>query len=195
MYVRQFRAFSPQVCGVDIDEEKVAQAGKELPGLLVATAEELPFCDATFDVVLSHEVLEHVRDDRRAMAEALRVLVSGGYLVVFVPNRLFPFETHGFHWRGVYHSGNIPLINYLPDRWRNRLVPHVRAYTADGLRRLLDGLPARVEHHQQIYPGYDKIVARRPTLGRWLRHITYALERTPLRVLGLSHFLVIRKLP
>jgi SAM-dependent methyltransferase len=194
MYVRQFRAFSSQVYGVDLDEEKVAQASQHLPGLLVATAEELPFRSATFDVVLSHEVLEHVRDDRQALAEALRVLVSGGYLVVFVPNRLYPFETHGFHWRGVYHEGNIPLINYLPDRWRQKLAPHVRAYTAADLRHLLDGLPGRIEHHLQIYPGYDNIFARRPRLGRWLRRITYALERTPLRALGLSHFLVIRKL-
>ncbi len=194
MYVRQFRAFSSQVYGVDLDEEKVAQASQDLPGLLVATAEELPFRSATFDVVLSHEVLEHVRDDRQALAEALRVLVSGGYLVVFVPNRFYPFETHGFYWRGVYHEGNIPLINYLPDRWRQKLAPHVRAYTAADLRHLLDGLPGRIEHHLQIYPGYDKIIARHPRLGRWLRRITYALERTPLRALGLSHFLVIRKL-
>jgi hypothetical protein len=69
----------------------------------------------------------------------------------------------------------------------------VRAYTRGDLRRLLDGLPVRVVTHTQIFPGYDKIVARRPALGRWLRRATYFMERTPLRLLGLSHFLVLER--
>ncbi len=61
------------------------------------------------------------------------------------------------------------------------------------LRDLFIGLPVRIVHHTQIYPGYDNIVYRRPLLGRWLRRVTYALERTPLTVFGLSHFLVLEK--
>ena len=194
MYVRAFRRFSDQVYGVDIDPEKVAQAGRELPYLQVATAEALPFPADFFDVVLSHEVLEHVDDDRAAVQEAVRVLRPGGRLVVFVPNRLYPFETHGVFWRGEYHFGNIPLVNWLPDRWRNRLAPHVRAYTRRGLRRLLAGLPVRVIVHTCIFPGYDKIAARHPRLGALLRGGTYALERTPLRWFGLSHLMVVEKI-
>lgn len=201
MYVRAFRHFSPDVHGVDIDEEKVAEASQELSNIRVAPAEDLPFPDGTFDVVLSHEVIEHVTDDRRAIVEAVRVLrepdpaggTPGGRLVVFAPNRLYPFETHGAYWGGRYHFGNIPLVNYLPDRWRNRFCPHVRAYTVRGLRRLLAGLAVRVVVHTQIFPGYDKVVGRHPSLGRTLRRITYFLERTPLRVVGLSHFLVVGK--
>jgi hypothetical protein len=114
-------------------------------------------------------------------------------LVLFCPNRLYPFETHGHYWRGDYHFGNTPLINYLPDRLRDRLAPHVRAYTASDLRALFAGLPVRIITHTQIYPGYDKIVARRPALGRLLRWGTYRLEHTPLRAFGLSHFLVAEK--
>jgi SAM-dependent methyltransferase len=201
MYVRAFRRFSPNVHGVDIDKEKVAKASQDLPNIGVAPAEELPYPDGTFDVVLSHEVIEHVDDDRQAIAEAVRVLqcpdlnqgMPGGRLVVFAPNRLYPFETHGAYWGGAYHYGNIPLVNYLPDRWRARFCPHVRAYTRHGLRELLTGLPVRIVVHTQIYPGYDKIVHRRPGLGRVLRGITYGLEHTPLRALGLSHFLVVEK--
>jgi hypothetical protein len=61
------------------------------------------------------------------------------------------------------------------------------------MRRLFDRLPGRVIVHTQIYPGYDNVMARRPRLGRLLRSITYTLERTPLRALGLSHFLVFEK--
>jgi SAM-dependent methyltransferase len=193
MYVRQFRAFSAEVYGVDVDAEKVTEACRELPNIQTAAAETLPFPDGRFDVVLLHEVLEHVTDDRRALAEALRVTDTGGRVLVFVPNRWYPFETHGAYWRGQYHFGNIPLINYLPDRWRNRLAPHVRVYTAGDLRRLVDGLPSRIAYHTQIYPGFDNVVARRRRLGPWLRRITYAFEHTPLRAFGLSHFLVIEK--
>ena len=202
MYVRAMRRFSQDVHGVDIDAEKVAEARRDLPNIRLAPAEKLPYPDDTFDVVLSHEVIEHVVDDRQVIAEAVRVLKAppskgagpGGRLVIFAPNRLYPFETHGAYWKGQYHFGNIPLVNYLPDRWRNRLCPHVRAYTGGGLRHLLAGLPVTVVVHTQIFPGYDKVVQRRPALGRTLRQVTYFLERTPLRVLGLSHFLVVERI-
>ena len=189
-YVRQMRAFTPEVYGIEIDHERAAEAGRALGLIATAAAEALPFPTASFDVVLSHEMIEHVADDRQTIAEALRVLRPGGRLVLFCPNRLYPFETHGHFWRGRYHEGNTPLINWLPDALRQRLAPHVRAYTSRDLRGLFVGLPARIVYHTQIYPGYDKIVRTRPRLGRWLRRITYALEGTPLRAFGLSHFLV-----
>ena len=48
----------------------------------------LPFPDGTFDVVIAAEVLEHVVDDARAMAELARVLRPGGTLAVSVPRWL-----------------------------------------------------------------------------------------------------------
>ena len=192
-YVRRLRGFSDEVYGVDVDPEKVAEASETLPNIQVAPAEELPFSEGFFDLVLSHEVLEHVDDDRRAVAEALRVLKPGGRLAIFVPNRLYPFETHGCYWRGRYRFGNIPLVNWLPDRLRGRLCPHVRAYTGNGLRRLWKGFSCKAIAFTQIYPGYDNIARRRPGLGRALRAVTYALERTPLRIFGLSHFVVLEK--
>ncbi len=195
MYVRAFRLFSPDVFGVDIDAGKLIQARVDLPNLTAATAEALPFPAGTFGVILSHEVIEHVTDDRQAVADAVRTLAPDGRLVIFAPNRLYPFETHGAYWGGRYHFGNIPLVGYLPDRWRRRFAPHVRAYTRRGLRRLLAGLPVRVVVHTQIYPGYDKIAGRRPILGGVLRAVTYLLENTPLRAFGLSHLLVVETNP
>jgi SAM-dependent methyltransferase len=193
MYVRAFRRFSDEVYGIDVDADKIAEASQELPNLQVAPAESLPFEDSFFDVVLSHEVWEHVNDDRAAAREAVRVLRPGGRLVVFVPNRWWLFETHGAYWCGKYHYGNIPLVNWLPDALRNKLAPHVRTYTGRQLRGLLVGLPVRLVVHTQVFPGYDKIVARRPAVGKVLRALTYTAERTPLRVLGLSHLLVVEK--
>ncbi len=203
MYTAAFLRETPHVFGVEIEHERAleAQAQERAAGVVQSPGERLPFPDAAFDVVFSHEVLEHVSDDRACVAEMVRVTRRpepaagrpGGRIVVFVPNRLYPFETHGVFWRGRYRFGNAPLVNWLPTPLRDRLSPHVRAYTAGDLRRLFDDLPVRIIHHTQIFPGYDNIVARAPTLGRALRAVTYALERTPFRVLGLSHLLVVER--
>jgi SAM-dependent methyltransferase len=195
MYVKALLPFAQEVAGIDIEWEHLEIAARSIPEaqLKLAACEALPYPADSFDLVLSHEVIEHVNDDRLAAAEMARVLKPGGRAVIFAPNRLYPFETHGHYWRGEYHFGNTPLINYLPDSLRNRLAPHVRAYTAKGLRHLFLGRPVRIVHHTQIYPGYDNIVARRPQLGRWIRRTTYALENTPLAAFGLSHFLVVEK--
>jgi SAM-dependent methyltransferase len=195
LYVRALRAYTPYIHALDIEAERVAEAATVVPDarFTVSAAEALPYADDTFDLVLSHEVIEHVADDRQVLREMMRVLRPGGRAVIFCPNRLYPFETHGHYWRGRYHFGNTPLINWLPDRFRQRLAPHVRAYTGRGLRSLWRDLPVRVVVHTQVYPGYDNIVARRPGLGRVLRALTYVAEKTPLRAFGLSHFLVLEK--
>ncbi|WP_298005815.1 AMP-binding protein, partial [uncultured Anaerolinea sp.] len=141
-----------------------------------------------------HEVLEHVRDDRLSLAEACRVTKPGGRIVIYCPNRLYPFETHGIFLGKRYVFGNIPLVNYLPRRWRDRLAPHVRVYTAGDLQRLFAGLPVRVVQRSILFGAYDNIIARLPALGKVLRAVLQALETTPLRVLGLSHFWVIEKI-
>jgi len=195
MYAAQIRQrYTPHVELFDIEAERIQEARSTTPHALIAAAENLPYPTGYFDTVLSNEVIEHVADDRRAMQEMVRVLKPGGRAVIFCPNRWYPFETHGHYWRGVYHFGNTPLINYLPDVWRNRLAPHVRAYTARSLRRLLDDCPVRVVMHRRIYGGYDNIIARFGTPGRVVRDLLHALEGTPLDIWGLSHLLVIEKL-
>lgn len=194
LYLGQMQAATPNVefaVGTEYEFARARQASER--GHAAVAAEPLPFPDNFFDLALSHEVLEHVGDDRLAAREMLRVLRPGGRAVIFVPNRLWLFETHGIYWQGEYHFGNKFGVNYLPDPLRNRLAPHVRAYTRRSLRALFDGLPAAIVHHTQVFPGYDNIVYRRPALGRLLRAATYTLESTPLRAIGLSHLLVVEK--
>ena len=195
-YVRRLAALGYQAIGLDIDFDRVQEGTREgIDQLHVAAGEQLPYPDDTFDALLSHEVIEHVADDRLAAREMIRVLRPGGRVILFCPNRWYPFETHGHYWRGQYHFGNTPLINYLPNLLRNKFAPHVRAYTSKGIRALFEGLPVRLIKHTQIYPGYDNLVKRRPAVGKMLRTTTYTMERTPLKKLGLSHFLVVEKLP
>lgn len=193
-YVREIRRFTPHVYGFDVEVERLQDGlRKGVGGLIAAIGERLPYADASFDVVFSNEVLEHVQDDREACREIARVLRPGGRAVIFVPNRLYFFETHGVYWRGEYKFGNKPLVNWLPDPLRNRLAPHVRAYTASGLRALFDGTPTRVISHTQVYPGFDNIIARTGAAGKALRAAMQRLEASPLRAFGLSHLLVVER--
>jgi SAM-dependent methyltransferase len=196
LYVKHLDELGYNTFGLDIDFGRVRQGARSgVEQLHVAAGEHLPYPGAAFDAVLSHEVIEHVADDRLAAREMIRVLRPGGRVILFCPNRLYPFETHGHYWRGAYRFGNTPLINYLPNPIRDRLAPHVRTYTGRGIRSLFADLPVRAVTHRQIYPGYDNIVARRPSLGKALRTLTYAFEHTPLRIFGLSHFLIMEKQP
>ncbi len=179
--------------GLEFDAERAVEAGRRGLPVVRAAGEALPFPSAHFDLILSHEVLEHVADDRRAVEEMVRTLRPGGRLVLFVPNRGYPFETHGVYWRGRYRFGNIPLVNYLPRPLRDRLAPHVRAYTAGDLERLFADLPLRVVRRSVIFGAYDNLIHRWPRLGRALRASLHALEGTPLRAFGLSHFWVLER--
>lgn len=192
MYTAALARYSQHVSGVEVEADRASAARQQVPRIAQAIGEALPFAANSFDVVFSHEVLEHVHEDRQCAAEMVRITRPGGHIVIFVPNRLYFFETHGIYWHGVYHFGNMPLVNWLPNRIRNHFAPHVRAYTSRDLRRLFENLPVTVQMHYQIYPGYDNILARRPRLGRTLQAITYTLEQTPLRVFGISHFLVLQ---
>jgi ubiquinone/menaquinone biosynthesis C-methylase UbiE len=91
-YVERLRPLAREVWGLDFEAERVREAASRLgpERLLVGAGEALPFADASFDLVLSNEVIEHVRDDRLAVAEMARVLRPGGRAVIFCPNRWYP---------------------------------------------------------------------------------------------------------
>jgi len=201
MYVEHLAPLGGKIFGLEYDFERAREAGVRSPGIINAAGEFLPYPSSTFDLILSHEVLEHVQNDSLAVYEMVRVLRSpdpssgrvGGRLVLFVPNRGYPFETHGIYWRGKYHFGNIPFVNWLPRRWRDRLAPHVRVYLTRDLEKLFTDLSVRIVERTVIFGAYDNLIARFGVVGRLLRGFLQFLEWTPLRVLGLSHFWVLEK--
>lgn len=76
----------------------------------------LPFADASFDVVLSNHVIEHVGDEtqqRKHLAELHRVLRPGGIGYLAVPNRWMLTEPHY----------KLAFLSWLPRRWRS---PYLR---------------------------------------------------------------------
>lgn len=101
-------------------------------GAVRADALTLPFADDTFDRVVAAEVLEHIGDDRQAIAELVRVLKPGGVMAVTVP-RYWP-ELVCWSLSRKYHEVE---------------GGHVRIYRADVLEGQLvqAGLESQGRHH------------------------------------------------
>jgi SAM-dependent methyltransferase len=75
-----------QVSGVDLSPEAVLAARRRgHDDVHIARVEQLPYRDATFDVVTCLDVVEHTPDDHATLAELRRVTRPGGLLLVTVP--------------------------------------------------------------------------------------------------------------
>lgn len=72
-YLELFKPFSQKYVGVDIDS-RVAD--------IVAKAEKLPLKDASFDLVLCFQTLEHCQDPQKVIAEIYRILKMGGQVIL-----------------------------------------------------------------------------------------------------------------
>jgi SAM-dependent methyltransferase len=79
---------SKRVVSLDISAQLVARAARNADTFgVVGDALALPFNAATFDVVLSSEMVEHTLRPQSAVEELVRVLRPGGTLVLTTPNR------------------------------------------------------------------------------------------------------------
>lgn len=86
-YVEHLESLGKHVVGLDFAYHFVALAKQKGQTRSVqGDATSLPFPDASFDAIICSETLEHVPDDRGAVAEIHRVLRPGGLLFLTVPN-------------------------------------------------------------------------------------------------------------
>jgi SAM-dependent methyltransferase len=114
------------VTGVDPSATALERARAAHPQIRFLAPDDdgsLPLADASFDVVVAVNVLEHVADTQRLMSEARRVLTPDGRLVVAVPN-------HG-RVEGAWSA----LTSF--ERAHDPLEPTLRFYTRRSLTALL----------------------------------------------------------
>jgi O-antigen/teichoic acid export membrane protein len=91
-----------RVHGVDTNPELLDEArrwfGSDLPVQLVAGT-GLPFSDASFDIVVSFDVLEHIPEPDDHLAEVRRVLRPNGSYLVQTPNKWTNTVFETIRWR------------------------------------------------------------------------------------------------
>lgn len=90
LYTRLLLKRARQVTALDYSHTHIETLKRRLGhlphlSLCVGSADNLPFEDDKFDLVLHCEVLEHIQDDRKVLSELFRVLEPGGRLVLSVP--------------------------------------------------------------------------------------------------------------
>ncbi|MDQ3647415.1 MAG: methyltransferase domain-containing protein, partial [Actinomycetota bacterium] len=134
---------------------------------VVADITRMPFDDASFDGILCSHVLEHVEDDRSAMAELCRVVRPGGWVAVLVPLDLERTDTYE-------DSAVVTREQRERAYWQH---DHVRLYAPDiadrlqeaGLEveavRVSDSLPAGAVRRHGILPGELIFHCTRPPLA------------------------------
>ena len=166
-----YKDWVERVVGVDLEEGVV-----ENPNLdegHVAPLSELPFEDATFDLVLSRSVFEHFDDPPLVLREIRRVLRPGGHLVFRTPNRFHYFAIvahltpHRFHqWfneqRGFAASDTFPTHYRANDRFRLHKLAEATGYEVRELE-LFEIKPAYLFFHPIAYRAgiaYERVVQR-----------------------------------
>jgi len=83
------------IYGIDISKTSIQKCKKRGLNCWVYDGIIIPFRDDYFDLVCSHNVLEHVENPKKFLDEKYRVLRRGGYLIVVCPN--FLSITNNFH--------------------------------------------------------------------------------------------------
>jgi SAM-dependent methyltransferase len=192
-YTLELAAGFDEVHGIEIEPERLGELERRLaaPGApanvraALMSAEALEFPDASFDVVTAIEVIEHIVDLDRALDEVRRVLRPGGAFLITCPNRWFPFELHSFvlPWPGGRRSfpGRwFPLLPYLPPL--HRRIATARNFASGELRRRMAAHGLEQVGVDYVMPPFDGGALGR----RFIRPVTERLERTPLKVLGVS---------
>lgn len=110
--------FFPNRVTVDIDPARNPE--------VVADVHDLPFKDEEFDIILCIEVLEHVLDPRRAIAEMNRVLKVGGTLIL-TTRFVYPIhDAPNDYWRFTKYG-----LKELLKEWDvQELIPETRTFSA-----------------------------------------------------------------
>jgi ubiquinone/menaquinone biosynthesis C-methylase UbiE len=199
------RRYQIDAWGIEYLEEKVRQAKRSNPSgdrIQQGDIENLCFPDASFDMILLNEVLEHVPSESKALLEVNRILRLDGFLVVFSPNRWYPFETHGVYLKRSHRvlMPYVPLIPYIPlpigkhffDYW-------ARNYWQGELRAMIEQHGFSVERHSFVWQTFENISGTQPLMIRkskkMFRHLSNLLEKLPfIRRFGVSQVIVAKKM-
>src|SRR6267143_741145 len=187
-YTQELAQRAESVCGIDLYMPYL-QAFREAIPRVQGSGEHLPFATGSFDAVTMIEVLEHTNCDTKVLAECFRVLKPGGLLVLFVPNKFYPFESHPCQL-GTFSLGrNVPLVSWLPELLR-RHICCARIYTRRRLFAIARNVGFQIQKSGFIFPPLDSFPL--PFKATY-RRIAARLEDSPLGNFGVSIYACLAK--
>jgi SAM-dependent methyltransferase len=189
-----------RVIGLEIEIARLRQARTRVgeggsTRFVNAASEFLPFADQTFDGILVNEVLEHVEDEQCTLREIHRVLRPGGHLVLFGPNRWFPFEGHGMTVRGMKTPFPMPVLPWIPRRWALKVMS-ARNYWPHELADLVRGAGLQVIEVTSTFPVFEVYPWLPPRVIHWYKQRIVTIEQLPIiHRFGVSTCVIARREP
>jgi len=130
-----------QSVGIELDRDAAAiSVGRGNERVAVGDLCRLPFRDASFDLVISTDVIEHIDDDVAALGEMRRVLSPVGRVILTTPAYSWAYSSH------------------------DRYLHHVRRYDQGRLRAAIQRAGLRVIHVTR----YNVLLAAPLVAARWL---------------------------
>jgi SAM-dependent methyltransferase len=123
-------------------------------------AEDLPFPDDHFDLVLSYTVLEHVNDVTKSLLEMKRVVRNTGHIFIEAPNYAFPEEQH--YKKLVLPPAFFSGLVRRQLKFSNRYTPFFETlnfFTCSDLNRILDKMNVKYYRMNDI-PHFSKSIKR-----------------------------------
>jgi SAM-dependent methyltransferase len=186
--VDMFRAFDPAIewVGADIAASPEVQARQRTDARFVTyDGSTLPFADATFDLIYSRQVLEHVRHPEVHLAEVRRVLRPGGAFIGST-SQLEPY-----HSRSLWNYTAFGFAELVTDAGLRlvELRPGI-----DGVTLVLRGHLERPEGFNRWWTTESPLNALIERAGLELGHNAAQINVRKLRVAGQFAFLV-RRMP
>jgi methionine biosynthesis protein MetW len=134
-YGERVRASGVEIHGVDISEVAVESArARGIDARVASLADPLPHADASFDVVICLEVLEHLVDPAIVAHEIARVLKPGGFALLSVPNSAFWTTRVELMFTGRFNPRGSPMTQRAFP-WRD---PHLRFFNFASIAAMLD---------------------------------------------------------
>lgn len=187
-YTAELARRGGRVCGIDVQMSHLEAFRESIPRVRGA-GEELPFAPASFEIVTMIEVLEHTTRDDATLNECFRVLKPGGLLALFVPNKLYPFESHPCHIGNLPLGRNIPFVSWLPKFLREPLC-HARIYTQRKILAMAQASGFEPYTLGYILPPIDSL---RLPFKQAYRQAARWMEKSPLARFGVSIYAVFQK--
>jgi len=149
----------------------------------------LPLANDSVDLLLSFEVLEHVRSESATLHEWTRVMRPGAEAVISVPNKAWVFETHGAHLPLLpWHR--VPFLSWLPSGLHRRIA-RARVYRRREIQHLLRSHGFEILSTTYITAPMDAV--RTPWLKRLLRKTFFSTDHTSIPFLATAILVHCRK--
>lgn len=153
-----------RVLGIDISEKAIESAKKSAKFLRLENV-EFKKCDfpedvpkEMFDVVIFTEVIEHIREDDKALKKIFSLLQPDGIAIITTP------------------SSNAPLYKLGLAKEFDQRVGHLRRYTVESLGQKAENTGFTIIEWRKIEGILRNFLFLNPIAGKFIRYIKYFIS-------------------